>query len=41
MSDTTVAFIEYAIGLNDSSLNSYLLKDKYFSQYVAEDEESK
>lgn len=36
MSDDTAKLIDYLILLNDSEMNEFLLKDKYFSQFVSE-----
>jgi hypothetical protein len=39
MIDNTTHLIDYLITLNDNSLNEFLLKDKYFSQFVSKSEE--
>ena len=38
MTDDTSRLIDFLISLNDESMNDYLLKDKYFSQFVSEEE---
>ncbi|MBQ7373369.1 MAG: hypothetical protein IJW64_02250 [Clostridia bacterium] len=37
MSDDTTKLIDYLIVLNDEKMNIFLLKDKYFSQFVSEE----
>ena len=37
MSDDTAKLIDYLILLNDENMNKFLLKNKYFSQFVVEE----
>lgn len=37
MSNDTMKLIDYLIVLNDEKMNEFLLKDKYFSQFVSEE----
>ena len=41
MADDTVGLIDFIISINDEELNSYVLKDAYFSQYVESTDEEK
>lgn len=41
MTDITANLIDYIITLCDEDMNKYLLKDKYFSQFVSEGDEDK
>ncbi|MBQ4099296.1 MAG: hypothetical protein IJC87_04155 [Clostridia bacterium] len=37
MSDDTIKLIDYLVDFNDKKMNEFLLKDKYFSQFVTEE----
>ena len=37
ITDDTVKLIDYLIALNDGEMNSFVLNDKYFSQFVSEE----